>query len=205
MSKKESYDIQADAQPSFADGHRWLDILFNRYYTSLWSFAFQFVGNDSVAEDLVQEAFIKLWENRDGFDNMNTARVYLFKNVKNGALDYIRHGKVKDKNEDELNLWLQMDSSNSFEYKILEEEVFGQLHDAVCKLPEQTRKIILLTLDGMSNPDIAGQLNISLNTLKTLKKRAYQQLRDILGPYRLALVNWFFLSRQDRVMSAAIP
>lgn len=56
------------------------------------------------------------------------------------------------------------------ERKIIEEEVFGSMYDAIYKLPEQTRKIVLLTLEGVSNPKIAEQLKISVNTLKTLKK-----------------------------------
>lgn len=82
------------------------------------------------------------------------------------------------------------------ERKIIEEEVFGSMYDAIYKLPEQTRKIVLLTLEGVSNPKIAEQLKISVNTLKTLKKRAYQYLRNELGPYRFTLLNWIFLLRK---------
>ena len=54
--------------------------------------------------------------------------------------------------------------------------------DLIDRLPEQTRQVILESLEGKSNAEIAEALRISPNTVKTLKKNAYQFLRDTLGP-----------------------
>ena len=59
-------------------------------------------------------------------------------------------------------------------------------------LNKQGRTVVIVTHD----PKIAEQLKISVNTLKTLKKRAYQYLRNELGPYRFTLLNWIFLLRK---------
>ena len=174
-----------------------LEQLFEQEYTSLWSFAFSYIKDDSIADDLTQEAFIHLWESLNTFDNPVSAQVYLYRIVKNAALDHLRHNKVKDKSEQELNEWLHCTQNEPSDRKIVEEEVFGYMYDAIEKLPNQTRKILLLSLEGISNPDIANRLDISVNTLKTLKKKAYQQLREVLGEYRLALLDFiiFFKSK----------
>ena len=113
-----------------------------------------------------------MWDHLKGFDSFTAIRVYLFRNVRNAALDYLRHDKVRNRNSTELNVWLQNELREPLERKIIEEEVFGSMYDAIYKLPEQTRKIVLLTLEGVSNPKIAEQLKISVNTLKTLKKKS---------------------------------
>ena len=66
------------------------------------------------------------------------------------------------------------------ERKIIEEEVFGSMYDAIYKLPEQTRKIVLLTLEGVSNPKIAEQLKISRETVKWHLKTARKNIRNFI-------------------------
>lgn len=196
LKKAPDNQAKTDSQEFSYDQPDVFDRLFDRHYTSLWSFAFHYVKDKDIAEDLVQEAFIQLWDHLKGFDSFAAIRVYLFRNVRNAALDYLRHDKVRNRNRTELNVWLQNELREPLERKIIEEEVFGSMYDAIYKLPEQTRKIVLLTLEGVSNPKIAEQLKISVNTLKTLKKRAYQYLRNELGPYRFTLLNWIFLLRK---------
>ena len=123
----------------------------DRYYTSLWSFAFHYVKDKDIAEDLVQEAFIQLWDHLKGFDSFAAIRVYLSE-CPECSTDYLRHDKVRNRNSTELNVWLQNELREPLERKIIEEEVFGSMYDAIYKLPEQTRKIVLLTLEGVSNP-----------------------------------------------------
>ena len=171
LKKAPDNQAKTDSQEFSYDQPDVFDRLFDRHYTSLWSFAFHYVKDKDIAEDLVQEAFIQLWDHLKGFDSFAAIRT-------------------------ELNVWLQNELREPLERKIIEEEVFGSMYDAIYKLPEQTRKIVLLTLKGVSNPQIAEQLKISVNTLKTLKKRAYQYLRNELGPYRFTLLNWIFLLRK---------
>ena len=172
LKKAPDNQAKTDSQEFSYDQPDVFDRLFARHYTSLWSFAFHYVKDKDIAEDLVQEAFIQLWDHLKGFDSFAAIRVYLFRNVRNAALDYLRHDKVRNRNSTELNVWLQNELREPLERKIIEEEVFGSMYDAIYKLPEQTRKIVLLTLEGVSNPKIAEQLKISVNTLKTLKKKS---------------------------------
>lgn len=152
LKKAPDNQAKTDSQEFSYDQPDVFDRLFDRHYTSLWSFAFHYVKDKDIAEDLVQEAFIQLWDHLKGFDSFAAIRVYLFRNVRNAALDYLRHDKVRNRNSTELNVWLQNELREPLERKIIEEEVFGSMYDAIYKLPEQTRKIVLLTLKGVSNP-----------------------------------------------------
>ena len=75
----------------------------------------------------------------------------------------------------------------------LEEEVNRLVYDAVAALPEQSRRVVLLTMEGVPNPEIAERLNISMNTVKTLKMRAYRMLRERLKGIQWILLLPFFM------------
>ena len=66
------------------------------------------------------------------------------------------------------------------ECDFIEEETYQLVHKAVEQLPKQSCKIIQLSLQGYSNQEIADQLNISINSVRTLKQSAYKKLRGIL-------------------------
>ncbi len=67
-----------------------------------------------------------------------------------------------------------------FRDQVIEEETYQLVHKAVNQLAEQSRKIIQLSLQGYSNQEIAEQLHISVNSVRTLKQNAYKKLRKIL-------------------------
>lgn len=71
-------------------------------------------------------------------------------------------------------------------------ETIRILYDAIDRLPPQSQKIILLNLQGKNNNEVAEELNISVNTVKSLKKSAYMTLRKYVGKEYLWLL--IFLS-----------
>lgn len=81
-----------------------------------------------------------------------------------------------------------------FEIETLREDVYRLLDQAIQLLPERTREILLLKLQGLKNQEIADQLHISVNSVNTLKANAYKVLRDQLhDQYFLSLL--FFLKK----------
>ena len=89
------------------------------------------------------------------------------------------------RNERELSEYLLCIDDEDF---ILENEIHEELYRALKDLPEQSRRVVVMTMHGLSNQEIASQLNISQNTVKTLKLKAYRVLRE-----RLKNVHWFLL------------
>lgn len=67
----------------------------------------------------------------------------------------------------------------------MEEEVHALIYETIKGLSVQSRRVVLMTMEGYSNPEIAEKLQISPNTVKTLKLRAYRTLRE-----RLSGVHW---------------
>jgi RNA polymerase sigma-70 factor (ECF subfamily) len=154
--------------------------VFDSYFNALCAFGYNYIREVSVVEDLVQDAFISLWERHQDLDNINAVKSYLYTSVRNKCLNHLKHKLVKQKNEDAL--ISELESDHYFEGKVIEEEVFNQLSLEIRNLPDSAQKIMLLVLDGLSNPEIADKLNISVNTVKTQKKIAYAKLKYRLSP-----------------------
>ncbi len=159
--------------------------IFDNYYLPMKSYGFQYVENDEMVEDFVQDAFLKVWEKREDFYFVAAIKSFLYMSVRNACLDYLRHQKVQRRNEPELILWLTEEGEEEF---VLEEEVHAMVYDAIKDLSERSRRVVIMTMEGLSNPEIAKELGISVNTVKTIKLRAYRMLRE-----RLKGVQWLLL------------
>lgn len=84
------------------------------------------------------------------------------------------------------------DISENEEQIRIEEEYYRMVHHMIASLPRERREVMLLTLEGKKNEEIATELDISVNTVKTLKKRAYSYLRERLPREAVGLL-WLIL------------
>ena len=89
-----------------------------------------------------------------------------------------------------------IESEEYFLDNVAEEEVYALVYKAIDELAPQSRKVILMSLQELSNGEIAEQLNISVNSVRTLKQNAYKKLKGLLRDYfyLLFLVDWTRLS-----------
>ena len=139
------------------------EYLYNNYYTPLVLFADHYVSNQDVAHDLVQEVFIALLDIKTRFENLLHLKSYLYNSLRNRCLNHLRHEKIKQE-------FLQEElyrSDEFFEQKAIEEDVYSILVAAIETLSPQNKEVMLLTLDGLSNAEIAGRLNLSVETVKS--------------------------------------
>ena len=156
---------------------------FEAFYPSLCKFSNGFLESKDIAADIAQDAMIKFWNNRAVQSTIKQAKVYLFTIVRNNCINYTRHQKVVDNHR------LKYAENKEFiNAAYIEDEVFDLLRTAVKKLPPQSKNIILLALEGLANKEIAEELKISINTVKSLKKTAYSTLRELLKNKVYALV-----------------
>lgn len=159
--------------------------IFDRFYLSLCSFAYRYLQDDTVTEDVVQDAFLKLWERRKNFDHILTVKSFLYLTVRNACLDYLKHREVQARHEERVvRALLSEEEVSGF---ILEDEVYALLYEALNGLPERSMQIVKMTMEGLGNEEIATQLQISVNTVKSLKLRAYRVLREKLKGVRWIL------------------
>lgn len=164
---------------------------FDVYYPVLNSFASRYITNLTVCEDIVQEVLISFWEKKRSFPNIIAVKAFLYTSIRNSCLDFIKHSKVEDRyriqnrKEDEV--------SESFLEEVIRKETYSEIYREINKLPEMGKKVLLLALHDNSNEEIAGILNIGINTVKTHKARAYKVLRRNLNELVL-----FFTVYRDR-------
>ena len=153
--------------------------LYRFFYGALCNYATGIVSDDSIAEDIVQECLISVWKSELVFTEVKALSVYLYRAVYNNSLKYLRDKKTNDRR---LSRWNseQDETEEIFFYQAVEEEMIRKLRVAISKLPEQRQNILLLSSDGYSVQEIADRLGISVNTVKTQKKRAYVYLKEQL-------------------------
>jgi len=150
--------------------------IFDEYYLSLVHYANRFLDIIDECEDLVQDVFVGLWEKENAFPDELSLKVYLYKTVRNKCLNVIKHNLVKNKYAE--NSTFSIEDENLFLKEILEEEIVVQLYKAIEILPQRKKEIIKLSLKGFKNSEIAADLGIQLQTVKTLKTQSYKILRD---------------------------
>lgn len=156
------------------------EMVFNQNYGSLCYFSFQLIGDKSIAEDLVQDAFVAYWSNKGKVsDHPLAIKDYLYTAVRNSCLNLIRRKKV-------LERYLNSRTENDFSeekiiHKIIESELIEKLYQAINTLPDGCKKVFKLGyLEGLSNTKIAETLNISINTVRAQKQRGLKALKTRL-------------------------
>ncbi|WP_430809645.1 MULTISPECIES: RNA polymerase sigma-70 factor [unclassified Carboxylicivirga] len=152
--------------------------LFNAYYVSLCLYARKYLGDEQQAEDAVQEVFYQLLQKKGSHSHYKDVRSYLYQSVRNQCLNDIRHQKVIKKHQAGV---IQFNSDDKhFFNDIVNAEVYRQLADALNQLPKQCRTVYKLSLEGLKSMEIAEDLGISVETVKTHRKRAKRFLKERL-------------------------
>jgi RNA polymerase sigma-70 factor (ECF subfamily) len=156
-------------------------VLFKKYYEQLYQFAGRYVHDMQSAEEIVQDVFVHIWENRQKFRITTSVKAYLYKAVRNKALNHIKAMNVKSRRMSESSWQLEQDVRTP-EQELESGRVTEAFYAALRQLPERGRQVFLMKkLDGLTYPEIADTLNISENTAKTLVFRSVNTLRKKLG------------------------
>ena len=163
--------------------------LYRRYAPELVRYIRKFTEDQAAAEDIVQEVFVNVWEGNKEFNSYVGFRAFLYNAVANRCMDYLKHQVVEDRYAaavmKEEHEWDELDMA--------EEEMYRELHLVVQELPERSRAVFELHLEGKKNEEIAQLLALSVLTVKSYKKNAMQYLRKRLGDaHFLLLVGTFF-------------
>ncbi|MBO9672751.1 MAG: RNA polymerase sigma-70 factor [Sphingobacteriaceae bacterium] len=152
-------------------------VLFFKYLPVLQLFAAKFTKSDDAAEEIIQDAFLRVWLNRDKLAEVDNVKAYLYKYVSNECLSYLRKKLKEDRVVDAFTA-KQQDSHNNTIETINLNEVTKIIAIAVEKLPDQRRNIYQLSRrDGKTIPEIAEILNISPNTVKNALVIALKSIR----------------------------
>ncbi|MBQ7685361.1 MAG: RNA polymerase sigma-70 factor, partial [Bacteroidaceae bacterium] len=175
--------------------HQWNDasltMLYRHFYKALVVFSVQIVGEMTVAEDIVQDIFVKTWQKKNTFISEGTLKAYLYNAVRNESISHCRHQNVEQSRiqayEREYRL-MDADDGHSHEGSLHREEAYRQLLIAIEALPPKMRELFLMTIQGKTCEEIAQEMGITLHTVKKQRQRGLERLRKELSPSGLLLL-----------------
>ena len=160
------------------------EMAYKQYFASLVGFAYQYVEDSEISEDIVQEMFGKLWDKSETVDIRTNLKSYLFGAVRNACLNHLRHQKVVASHESERGEE-RVHQLNFMEMDELQEKV----NEALAQLPEKRRQIFELSrFQDKKYHEIAAELDVSIKTVETQMSRALKVMREVLGSYILYLI-----------------
>ncbi len=164
--------------------------LFYQYHGRLVLFAHKFTGDLQVSQDIVQDAFLKLWEKSPSLASLDVPRAYLFQSVKNSCLNHIRHIKIRHSAEGQIVSQLLEAEKNHFLNQddplqsLLEQDVQRKIDEIIQSMPEKCREVFLLSRTEMlKNREIADRLGISVKMVEKQISKALMILRANLSEY----------------------
>lgn len=164
--------------------------LFYAYKDLLYSFLLGIVRSEDKADDLLQDVFLKLWNNRQNADTIESLNGYLYNMTKNIALDNLRRlSKEYAIMEDMQSFTVNKEEDFTPADILIEKELDSRLKKAIDQLPQQQKKVFILRHHiGLKHEEIATMLNLSVSTSKNTTKNAIDNLRRILKYTYLDLI-----------------
>jgi len=158
------------------------ETLFRAHHDALCGFAYRYVQSREVAEDVVQEVFLYLWEHWNPTAVEAYTKAYLFTAVRNAALSHLRHQSVVRRSESQtIELFSRFHPTADGEFRAA--ELALALERAIARLPERCRLVFTLSREqGLTYNEIAAALEISVKTVEMQMGRAYKALRKSLAP-----------------------
>ncbi len=186
MSRNDDIFLEKINRQSSAAFHE----LYNEYYKALVIYTSNFLETTGIAEDIVQEIFATIWEKKVSFISLQSLKAYLYNSTRNAALNYLKHQHV----ESGYIKYVQDTYREISEEETNEEEVYRLLFRTIDQLPPRCREIFVLHMEGRKNEEIAKTLGLSIETVKTQKKRAVRFLKKQMG-------SMFFLTSLINIVS----
>lgn len=161
------------------------------HYARMKRFAMEYVIREEDAENIVQDIFLELWEQKLLLASHTHLFAWLFTATKNRCLDLLRHKMVvrkgAEKLMDEHNIELQMklQSLEAFDNKIFSEpDIESVVQKAIDTLPKKCREIFVMNkIEGKKQKAIAAKLNISVHTVESQMTIAHRKLKEALKEY----------------------
>jgi len=162
--------------------------LFDRYRGRIYTYALRLSENTSLADEVVQDVFLKVWLKRTDLPGIENFSAWLYAIARNRMFDMLKQQAR------ELQTWESVQTNhfphvNNAELSLLEKEQQVLLRDALAKLSPRQQLIYNLSRDqGMKHEEIAHTLNISRNTVKTHLVHALRVIKDHIRPYINTLI-----------------
>jgi len=166
--------------------------LFLKYYSQLVVFARKVVLDDDLSRELVQDVFVSFYEKRNDLNIHTSLKAHLYQSVRNRCLNQLKHSQIR--RDHHASMYLDKKNEEAFvEDKLQQTELEYKIHSIIKTLPEQCRRIFEKSrFEGITNQEIADELNLSKRTVETQISKALKILRKNLAGY-LDVISWLII------------
>ncbi|PPL03537.1 RNA polymerase sigma factor [Parapedobacter indicus] len=164
------------------------EAIYQKHSLAIYANILRMVRDEAAASDLLQEVFLKIWENRQQIDPAKSFKGYLFTCSRFLVLNFLRHVSIEKQVENYLS------HTRSEAYEHIEEGVFnketeGFLYKTIAQLPPQRQKVYTLCkIDGMSYEQVAVLLGISTTTVQDHIVKANRFIKDRMSGTQTAIL-----------------
>jgi RNA polymerase sigma-70 factor (ECF subfamily) len=164
-----------------------LDVLYSRYARPVYSFALRIVGDGQVAEEVLQESFLRAWQQAGRFEfSRGSFPSWLLSITHNLAIDEVRRRQRRPQRADAVDiadvLRLEVDESANVEEAAEASDLRARIGSAMAQLPAPQRRVIELAyFEGLTQREIAALLEEPLGTIKTRMRLGMLKLKDYLA------------------------
>ena len=167
---------------------------FDHYYSGLCFYADKFIHDIDESRSLVQQVYVDLWIKRDKLTIHQSLKAYLFKAVRNNALDYLKHKRIETKYLLEVDTELTTSDQNMIE----EAELNARINRAIEELPKKCREVFTLCrFEELKYSEIAQRLGISVKTVEMQMGIAMKKLRQKLTDKQQIKVMMYIFSKNN--------
>ena len=176
--------------PLFKEGdEKAFAFFFNLYFNQIVGFCTEFIKDRDKAKSIAQEAFLKLWLNREKVQKVNGVKAFLYTAAKSDCLNLFRHKKVVHKYLDsslrkrEESLNIEVLNAIHFDTVMLA-ELEELIEGSVNELPDKCKQVFKMRrVDFKKNKEIATELDISVKAVEANMTRALKHLKNKLSDY----------------------
>ncbi len=175
---------------------RAFNALFQKYYSSMCHFARQFLNDSEMAEETVQDMFVRIWEKRESLNIESSVKHYFFRSVRNHCLNQIQHQKIRKQYASMVKESAHQDIDPDQYY--VEVDLLKRIEKSIDSLPVKRQEIFRLSREqGLKYKEIAEELKISVKTVEAQMGLALKHLREDLKEFSNHLITLFLFLKKS--------
>ncbi|HEY8897147.1 MAG TPA: RNA polymerase sigma-70 factor [Niastella sp.] len=153
--------------------------LFDRYFYKLYNYTGKFIQDKNVAEEIVMDVMLAVWQKRDLLNTSLSLSAYLYKSVRNRLIDHLRKQNIATVSLDQTAI--EPPSSFITDSRLLHKELEGLYKSSLNRLPPQKKRIFTMSREeGSSYKEIADRLQLSKNTVENHMVAALRMLKNYM-------------------------
>ncbi len=167
------------------------ELLFNKHYSRMVAYAYNFLKEQEASEEICQEVFFQLWINREKTEIKTAISSYLYRAVRNRCINLIKHIDIRENYKQYNSEQLESNQSHSTD-TLTVSELDQKIRTAIDQMPLQRKKIFIMSrYEELTYKEIAEKMGLSKKTIENQMGKALQYLREELKDYLPLLLIFF--------------